>query len=128
MDVDTKRLVAAVEREIIGNDSWTEWRGGWPGQIEMCLVDSIYSANARYGTPATGGRAATGVREVLATLRARRGVEVLDDLIALAEVLRSGKVPVLGNSQRPPGTVVRAPAAPSAGREVVPEQQREGVR
>lgn len=106
MDDNTKALVDAVRRDIIDSGSWTNWPGGWPGQIELCLTDAIYSANAIYGSPGTEERGPTGVHKVLDTLRSTRQTVALDDLPTLVTLLRNGETPVLGNHQHSPGTSV----------------------
>ncbi len=96
---------AAIDSRLGEVATWEMWPGGWPGQIEMCLVDAIFSANAKYGRPATEDRRATGVHAVLASLRSKRSEEPLDDLKALATLIdrESG---ALGSRQLSPGTKV----------------------
>jgi hypothetical protein len=101
---DLDKLLAALDRDLPDKDAWTKWPGGWLGEIEVCLVDAIYSANARYGRPKTSVGGPTGVYRVIHQLREVRGSEKLDDLQHLCEVLRRGRKPVLGNDQHSPGT------------------------
>ena len=41
----------------IGSDTskWTQWRDGWDGQAEAAFIDSVLSAQARYGNSPTSG-------------------------------------------------------------------------
>jgi hypothetical protein len=76
-----ERLLVALERDLpLG--TWEAWPGGWPGQIEAAVIDSVFSIQARYGKPGDC-QTATGVRRVIACWRASRDAEVLDDLEAL---------------------------------------------
>ena len=96
---------AAIDSRLGETATWQMWPGGWPGQIENCLVDAVFSANARYGKPATKDRRATGVHAVLASLRSKRTEEPLDDLKALATLLDRDPG-ALGSRQLSPGTKV----------------------
>ena len=96
---------AAIDSHLGKVATWTTWPGGWPGQLELCLVDAIFSANAKYGRPATEDRRATGVHAVLDSLRSKRSEEPLDDLQALARLLDRDPG-ALGSRQLSPGTKV----------------------
>lgn len=73
----------------------TSWPGGWPGEIEVALIDAVFSIQANY----------TGVRNVVARWRDHRGAGHLDDLGMLArfEGDPDQLVAVLGNRQMVPG-------------------------
>lgn len=101
---------AAVQRlcdhvgQVIGW-SWPDHPGGWPGQIELALIDTIFSARAAYGRPATDDRPATGVHRVVHEWRNLRATSPLDDLRSLRETIkRAGEPVLLGiNRARVPG-------------------------
>jgi hypothetical protein len=50
--------------------SWTAWPGGWPGEIEVALIDAVFSIQARY----------TSALHVVGRWREHRGQASLDDL------------------------------------------------
>lgn len=107
-------LVRVVEHvtECLGErDTWVLYPGGWPGEIEVALLDAIFSANARYGRPRAPGRGPTGVFKVIENWRTERGTEPLDDLSAMIEVADSigpEHMPdLLGNRQFVPGGRLR---------------------
>ncbi len=98
---DVPQLLDHVQRVL--PQEWAEWPGGWPGEIEVALLDAVFSIRAHY----------SGVLHVVERWRAHRGVPVLDDLDQLA---RHGSSPdalqaVVGNSQRvPDGQLTKAEA------------------
>jgi hypothetical protein len=51
---DVARVVAAVAGELPAK--WADWPGGWPGQVEFALTDTVLSMRARYGSENTGVR------------------------------------------------------------------------
>ncbi|TQL51830.1 hypothetical protein [Ornithinicoccus hortensis] len=57
---------------------WSRWPGGYPGEIEIALLDAVRSIRARYRTRDTGVRGAT------ARYRESVGGGPLDDLTRLA--------------------------------------------
>lgn len=76
-------------------DAGVEWPGGYPGQVELALIDAVLSIQARYGQPTNG------VRGQVALWRRHRGSQA-DDLGALVQ----GDVgQVLTNRQRINGTL-----------------------
>jgi hypothetical protein len=51
MTTDLARVMAHIAETIGTNpEGWKRWPGGWPGDIESALVDSVFSARARYKT------------------------------------------------------------------------------
>jgi hypothetical protein len=63
---------------------WAPWPGGWPDQIELAVLDAVFSIRAHYGKRAEGGEPATGVYRVLDNWRRYRASAHLNDLEALA--------------------------------------------
>lgn len=45
---DVDRLIAEINRTLGDPTTWTEWPGGWPGDIEAALVDAVFSARSVY--------------------------------------------------------------------------------
>ena len=44
-------VIEKAVNDLLGpSASWTKWPGGWPGEIGTALIDSVYSARARYTT------------------------------------------------------------------------------
>ncbi len=84
-DHETAKVVTAVE-ELLA-DGWRPYPGGYPGQIELALIDAVFSIRARYGQAAdeATGREATGVRAVVDRWRKRDGAPTsFDDLGVIA--------------------------------------------
>jgi hypothetical protein len=71
--------------EKLPPEPWAPWPGGWPNQIELAVLDAVFSIRARYGKAATETKGATGVRRVLDNWRCHRHESDLDDLQALAD-------------------------------------------
>lgn len=84
-------LLAKIEREI--DIEALTWPGGWPGQIEAALLDTVYSVRARYGGPDTGVR-----RVVKRWIHHRDGCA--DDLTVLARQDPNDLARVVGNSAK----------------------------
>lgn len=107
---DLRALVAQVEHEL--GDKLVEWPGGWPNQINLALLDAVFSIRARYGG------AASGVRAV-----ARRwgDAHVADDLRELAAYSgrESELVELLGNRQVLSGGLTKAVGAATAASRLV---------
>lgn len=74
---EASALVDHISREL-PQSSWPTWPGGWQGEIEAAVLDSVFSIRARYGTRTSG------VRGVVGRWRANRA-QTLDDLAALAD-------------------------------------------
>jgi hypothetical protein len=93
-DVGTVRRKAGTQIDLDGAAKrlarnlppkpWMPWPGGWPDQIELAVLDAVFSIRARYGKPAGDGKDATGVRRVLDNWRCHREGADLDDLQVLA--------------------------------------------
>lgn len=78
----------SAAQKLIGDlppEPWASWPGGWPDQIELAVLDAVFSIRARFGKRAEDGRAATGVHRVLGNWRSHQKGSDLDDLEALAE-------------------------------------------
>lgn len=67
--------VVSSLRTLLPTDT-TPWPGGYPGQVELAVIDAVLSVRARYGQPHNG------VRGQVALWRAHRG-GVADDLAML---------------------------------------------
>lgn len=78
---DVQRLTDAVEDQL--RNGWVKWPGGHVGQIELALIDAVFSIRAKYGQAATDTRRASGVQAVVARWKQFRGVTT-DDLTAIA--------------------------------------------
>ena len=70
--------------ERLPPEPWAPWPGGWPDQIELAVLDAVFSIRARYGKRKEEGKAATGVHRVLDNWRTHRATSDPDDLNALA--------------------------------------------
>lgn len=108
---DVARVVDHVAECLGDRETWVQYPGGWPGEIEVALLDAIFSANARYGRHRAPGAGPTGVFKVIENWRTRRGADPLDDLsamIELAEAIGPEHMPdLLGNRQFVPGGRLR---------------------
>lgn len=119
-DMETKdldRLVSQIKAEL--PSEWSQWPGGWPGQIERALLDSVLSLRARYGGPETG------VRGALNRWADHRGQDTLDDLAAVT-TMGPGEAlaDILDNRQKLSGGALKAAGAIEAGRRL----QEHGLR
>ncbi|MCT1459923.1 hypothetical protein M3G03_10305 [Aestuariimicrobium sp. p3-SID1156] len=78
----------------------------WPEDVELALIDAIFSARARYGQPAQDGRPATGVQAVVSAWRDhRRGdstsaTGVANDLAALGSYDEETFLRILSNNSQ----------------------------
>ena len=84
--VTLEALGAHIDKTI-GSDTskWAQWRDGWDGQAEAAFIDSVLSAQARYGNSPN-----TGVRKRVDNWRIHRQGDLaapvkLDDLRELAK-------------------------------------------
>ncbi|MGB6052346.1 MAG: hypothetical protein WBG14_16040 [Rhodococcus sp. (in: high G+C Gram-positive bacteria)] len=92
------------------------WTPGWPDELEIALLDAVFTARAPYGGPGNG------VRRVLSRWRAYRSLELhrrehLDDIGALAnfQTCPEDLAEILGNRQRVSGnSTTKADAAARA--------------
>jgi hypothetical protein len=92
---DASALLAALDRDL--PDIPKTWPGGWPGEIEACLIDAVLSIRARYGRPDTG------VRARITRYRDARGTNKCDDLGALAALGSNGLHALLATDQKVSG-------------------------
>jgi hypothetical protein len=111
MAKDTDMLVEKIKRDI-PEGSWPEWPGGYPGEVEAAVLDSVFSVRASYGT------ATTGVRAVVARWREHRGGHI-DDLTELASTGVDEVSAILSNAQKLPGGQPKAEAATAAAAALV---------
>jgi hypothetical protein len=81
---------------------------GWPGNVELALIDTVLSIRARYGVSAD-----TGVRGAIKRYKAESGRTSWDDLEALANADVGWLEGVLANRQKT-GGVLKAQAIVSA--------------
>ena len=91
-----------VLREAITHDidvDTATFPGGYPGNIELALLDAVLSIRAKYGTwPTTGvGRRVMAYRELRASSQA--GEVICDDLAVLADFDRDSLGDVVGRQK-----------------------------
>lgn len=91
-----------VLREAITRDidvDTATFPGGYPGNIELALLDAVLSIRAKYGTwPTTGvGRRVMAYRELRASSQA--GEVICDDLAVLADFDRDSLGDVVGRQE-----------------------------
>lgn len=103
---DNVALVVEHCREI-GVATDEPWPGGWPGQIELALIDAVLSIRAQYGSPTTG------VRRCVRNWRRHRDA-TCDDLSLLASMDGAELASVLDNRQRLGGGPLKAEAIVAA--------------
>lgn len=92
---DFDRLVAHIE--ATGFEMRTV-PSGWPGNVELSLIDAVLSIRARYGVSAD-----TGVRGAIQRYKQESGRTSWDDLGALAKVDAKWLGGVLQNQQKTGG-------------------------
>ena len=92
---DVQVLDGAV-RELL-KDGWVPWPGGYPDDLELGLIDAVFSIRARYGHTATNNHPATGVPAVVHRWRKYRG-DNPPDLHRLANADPEQLASVLQNS------------------------------
>ena len=83
-DADLGTALDAIASTIGSKEIWPRYPGGYPGEVEAALLDSVFSLSAVYGSPKSGARAVVA--------RWRKHVDrPLDSLSALvADVDRAG--------------------------------------
>lgn len=102
---DLDRLVAHIEGTNLEMRAVPE---GWPGNVELSLIDAVLSIRARYGVSAD-----TGVRGAVKRYKNESGRTSWDDLGRLAKVDVAWLERVLDNRQKT-GGVPKAQAITSA--------------
>lgn len=102
---DVDRLLAHVEAMAVEMRAVPD---GWPGNVELSLIDAVLSIRARYGVSAD-----TGVRGAIKRYKSESGRTSWDDLAALAKVDVAWLERVLENRQKT-GGVPKAQAIVSA--------------
>ncbi|MGG5259096.1 hypothetical protein [Phycicoccus avicenniae] len=112
-DEDVMVLAARV-RSTVG-DQLPAWPGGWPGQVELALIDAIFSIRARYGQPGTEGRPSTGVLAVVERWSEHRGGPA-DDLLRLREMDIQRLTHILSNKAKSGGRTKAAVVVDAASR------------
>ncbi|MDP9402666.1 MAG: hypothetical protein M3P85_04890 [Actinomycetota bacterium] len=110
---DVQDLVDRISRDL-PKSSWPTWPGGWRGELEAALLDSVFSIRARYGGTSSG------VRAVVGRWRTHR-CEPLDDLLVLSEFAANpyDLVEILGSRQRLSGGLTKAGGAAAAALSLV---------
>lgn len=102
---DVDRLLAHIEATRIEMRAVPD---GWPGNVELSLIDAVLSIRARYGVTAD-----TGVRGAIKRYKSESGRTSWDDLAALAKMDAAWLERVLENRQKT-GGVPKAQAIVSA--------------
>lgn len=85
--------------------------GGWPGNVELSLIDAVLSIRARYGVSAD-----TGVRGAVQRYKKDMGGTGWDDLRRLARVDPARLAHVLNNRQKTGGVPKAHAIVAAAGR------------
>lgn len=85
--------------------------GGWPGNVELSLIDAVLSIRARYGVSAD-----TGVRGAIQRYKHDMGGTSWDDLRRLAQVDPTRLERVLSNRQKTGGVPKAQAIVAAAGR------------
>ena len=85
--------------------------GGWPGNVELSLIDAVLSIRARYGVSAN-----TGVRGAVQRYKDDMGGTSWDDLRKLAQVDPARLERVLNNRQKTGGVPKAHVIVSAAGR------------
>ena len=106
-DDDVEVLIEHVRAEAIEMRAAPD---GWPGNVELALIDAVLSIRAVYGVSAD-----TGVRGAIKRYKAESGRHSWDDLSALGEIDPVWLQEVLGSKQKT-GGVPKAEAIVSAAR------------
>ena len=107
---DVERLVSQIERQLGPRPTWAAWPGGWPDQVELALLDAVFSIQARY----------QGVLNVVERWRDRPDAGDLDDLNRLATIEPGTLAEQLANHQKVPGgSQTKASAVVRAARNLI---------
>ncbi|GAA0970007.1 hypothetical protein ENKNEFLB_03884 [Nocardioides aquaticus] len=105
---DLTSLTTQIRAEI-GEDPGA-WPGGYPQEIEACLIDAVLSIRARYGATAD-----TGVRKRVRDYRTAEARGAVDDLSVLADKSEAALLAVTGH-QKLSGGATKAAAIIAAAR------------
>lgn len=109
-DDDVARLLDHIKRELPPN--FDHIPDGWPGSIELALIDAVLSIRAVYGVSAS-----TGVRGAVAAYkRSRPDRKSWDDLRILAATEPTELQDVLSNRQQTGGVTKAEAIVSAAGR------------
>jgi hypothetical protein len=107
---DVERLTAHIGQVLGPPSSWSDRRGEWPGQVELALLDAVFSMRAHHGA----------VRNVIARWCDRPDAGDLDDLTRLAAWSSETLADQLANHQPVPGgSQTKAAAVVVAARNLV---------
>jgi hypothetical protein len=98
---DIDKVLAYIETTIT---EWKDMFDGWPGNIELALIDAVLSIQARYGS-----NPETGVLGALGRYRNASARDSWDDLENLARLEPDSLMVTLGNRQKT-GGVTKAEA------------------
>ena len=107
---DVDKLIAHIDGTIT---DWKDMFDGWPGNVELALVDAVLSIQAKYGNDP-----AKGIRGSLLRYREASGRDSWDDLQKLAALEPSQLMEILANRQKT-GGVTKAEAIVNAAKRFV---------
>lgn len=97
---DLDLLTTAIEQKLA--EGWVKWPGGYPGEIELALIDAAFSIRAQYGKAATETTPSSGVLAVVDRWRKHRG-EPANDLTAITAVDEAEFLAICGNRTQTSG-------------------------
>lgn len=106
---DVDKVLAYIEGTIT---EWKDMFDGWPGNIELALIDAVLSIQARYGS-----NPKTGILGALKRYRDASGRDGWDDLEILAAVESDQLMATLPNRQKS-GGVLKAEAIVNAAKRI----------
>lgn len=112
------RVRESVHAELGPPGTWPTWRGGWPGEADTALVDSVFSTRARYDTV---------VLPLVERWRAAPEHSPDGRLAALRDVDRDRLLAIVDNRQLVPGRAVDRPVKVDAVREVASRLVDHGI-
>ena len=104
---DVDKVVAYLEQTIT---DWKDMFEGWPGNVELALIDAVLSIQAVYGNDPT-----KGIRGSIQRYKDASGRDSWDDLGVLAELDADELMATLGNRQKT-GGVTKASAITNAAK------------
>lgn len=97
---DLDAVVTAVRTQLARG--WAPWPGGYPDDVELALVDAVFSIRAQYGSKGSNGARSTGVRAVVERWREHRGGHA-NDLRQIADCEPEALVRTLDNGSKTSG-------------------------